>query len=159
MKILLTLIIVAAVVAGVAWGYFYSAGAPNSSHAQPASLTLVKKGAEFTFMGYKSFSFNAPYGNFTVIGNGSWIVTNRAAEFNTPDGLAMEWEAPPSHLPVPSFYNVTGYPWIWKYAGVINYTVFTYSQEHFEIISFVFYSPVSTTLKFLQPFAITYHNY
>ncbi|MBX8632420.1 MAG: hypothetical protein J9259_07910 [Thermoplasmata archaeon YP2-bin.285] len=157
MKILLTLVMVVAVVAGVAAGYFYSAGAPNSSHAQPASLTLVKRGAEFTFMGYKSFSFNVPYGNFTVIGNGSWIVTNRAAEFNTPDGLFMEWEAPPSHLPAPSFYNVTTYPWIWKYEGVINYTVFTYPQKHLEIISFVFYSPVSTTLKFLQPFAIAYH--
>ena len=95
-------------------------------------------------------------------GNGSWSSTQMVAEYPLPSGKEI-MTITPINLPNASFYNVTTWPYFWTYNGYANFTTLQYfnsqggvNVEYAQYVSFVLFSPISTSLTFDQSLVLDY---
>ncbi len=84
------------------------------------------------------------------------------AEYPLPSGKEI-MTITPINLPNASFYNVTTWPYFWTYNGYANFTTLQYfnsqggvNVEYAQYVSFVLFSPISTSLTFDQSLVLDY---
>ena len=164
-KHILIIVIVATVAVSstggfVAFSHFQSADIPPEHYS--GNYTLIEKGTVVQFIGFHVYRFRVPLGNFTVVSNGSWSSTQMVAEYPLPSGKEI-MTITPTNLPNASFYNVTTWPYFWTYNGYANFTTLQYFNSqggvnvgYAQYVSFVLFSPISTSLTFDQSLVLDY---